>query len=118
LSPWGQWAKCFSQAVGNRRRNRRVERVVPQHLVRGIELACGGLGGRGRLGLLLCFGSEFGLAFHSTISSKRFHWVTQVPGTSGVRLFKQDGEGLASAMEFAPNGIRSLLRKSTDLLVA
>jgi hypothetical protein len=47
---------------------------------------------RGNL-LLLFLGSEFGLAFHGTLSG----------------LLKENGKGFARAMEFATNGVRRLI---------
>ncbi len=68
--------------------------IVPKHLFGRDKFASGVLLGllRGNL-LLLFLGSEFGLAFHGTLSG----------------LLKENGKGFARAMEFATNGVRRLI---------
>jgi hypothetical protein len=94
------------QPMGNSRRDRGVQGVVPEELFDAAKLAGGGLLGllvpEGVL-LLLVQGSEFALLLHSTTSSC---------------LLEKDGEGLAGAMELAAHRIGGLVGKGADLFIA
>ena len=101
----GQLTDGFFQPVGDGGRHRRVQRIMPQHLLhagellRGDDCVCCCAAASCSCSLL----GKFGLAFHTRTSSG---------------FLKQDGEGLAGAVEFASDRVGGLLGQRADLFVA
>jgi hypothetical protein len=95
----------FFQPVGDGGRHRRVQRIMPEHLLYTGELLRGRclrllLGGCELLLLLL---GKFGLTFHTRTSTG---------------FLEQGGESLAGAVEFASHRVGGLLRQRADLFIA
>jgi hypothetical protein len=85
-----------------------MNRVVAQHLLDGSKFLCPLL-----LNLLLAQGV---LLFFSRSVDADFLGRIHKSGSSG--LLKENGEGLARAVEFAPNGVGRLVGQGGDLVVA